>query len=110
MPDKARELAEVIKTTREFVELKQARSLIEKTANLKDIVVEFNKRQMELYSGRLSAGQAQEKSAQLGKMYENISKVPEIDRFLKALKQFNDMLSGIMKTVNDSLDTEIRLR
>jgi cell fate (sporulation/competence/biofilm development) regulator YlbF (YheA/YmcA/DUF963 family) len=110
LSDKAKELVEAIKNTGEFVELKKARSIVENNTILKDKVVQFNKTQMELYSNKISMKEAEVKRAELDKMLNNMSGIPEINRFLKAVKMFNSMMEGIIKTVNNSLDAEIRLK
>lgn len=109
MKEKARDLMEEVRSTKEFAELKQAKSVIDKNKALKSQVEEFNKQQMLLYSGKLSAKEAEAKVAELNKKFGDISKIPEVDRFLKASKQFNEVMSKVYKSMNDSIDAELKL-
>lgn len=108
LKNKSKELAEIIKSTREFAELKQARINIEKDSGLKSQVEEFNRQQMAFLSGKFSGKDADSKAAELDNKFKTISRVPEADRYLKASKQFNDMMYGIYKSINDTIDSALK--
>lgn len=110
LQDKARELVELIKSTSEFSQLKQARSVLDKNRSLRDEMEHFNKRQSELYSGKLSVKEAESRTAELNRKYSELSKIPEVDKLLKASKQFNDMLAKFYKTIGDSLEKELKAK
>ena len=108
MNDKAKELAAIILNTKEFGELKQARSIIYKNYELRGKVDAFVKEEEALYSGRLSASDAEKRAAALKKVFEGLSSIPEVDRFLKAQKSFSAMLQNVYKIINDTLDATLK--
>lgn len=105
--EKARELANFLKSTAEFNELKQSKAGIDRNRSLKAEVEEYDRKQKALFSGKY-AGDAETGMRELGKRYESMSKIPEIDRYLKAAKAFNDILAELYKTVNDSISDSLR--
>ena len=107
---KAWEFVDAIKDTKEFKELLQAKSHIEQNSSLKSQVREFNKRLSSIYSSNNSAKVIESKASELNKQFENLSKIPEVQRFLKASKEFNTMMIKVYKTMNESVEEELRLR
>lgn len=105
---KAKELTDSIKGTREFMELKQAKANIDKNKDLKIQVEEFVKKQTELFTSNKPGKEAESKAAELNKKFETLSKIPEVDKFLKAGKVFNDMMVRTYKSVSDSLESELK--
>jgi cell fate (sporulation/competence/biofilm development) regulator YlbF (YheA/YmcA/DUF963 family) len=108
LSEKTRELAETIKLTKEFNELKQAKAYIDKNTSLKNEVEEFSKMQLQLYSGKLSSREVETKAAELNKTYTSMSKIPEIDRYLKATKQFNDIMTNVYKSINEYISMNLK--
>lgn len=108
--EKSREFVEAIKGTREYMELIQAKANIEKNASLKSEVVEFNKRQMEIFSGKLSVKEAENRMSELNNKFGNLSKMPEVDSFVKTSKKFSDMMTRVYKSMNDSIEAELKLK
>ena len=106
--EKARELAGEIMSTREFSEVKQAKGVIDKNRELRAKIEDFKKKEADLYGGRLSSSEAQQKAAELTKLFESLSKIPEISRFLKAEKDFNTMLQRTYKTLGDTLESALK--
>lgn len=108
--EKTMELVSIIKSTGEFAELKQAKTIIERNRTLRNEVDQFNKQQMEVYSGKLSAKEAEARIAELNKKFGNLSKIPEVDSFLKATGRFNEMLAKVYKNINESIEADLRLK
>lgn len=106
--EKAVEMASELKRTAEFAELKQAKAAIDKYPVLRQELESFNKRQTALYSSKLSASETASRLEQLGKKYEELSKVPEIDRYLKTSKAFNTLLASALKEVNAAIEAELK--
>ncbi|MCX7922603.1 MAG: YlbF family regulator [Clostridia bacterium] len=106
--DKAKELAIIIMSTREFSELKQARSTIDKNRELKSKIEDFKKKEESLYSGKLPTNEAQQRAMELKSMFQSLSTIPEIDKFLKAEKDFNSMLQKVYKTIGDTLESTLK--
>jgi cell fate (sporulation/competence/biofilm development) regulator YlbF (YheA/YmcA/DUF963 family) len=105
--DKARDLASLIKNTAEFNELRQAKSYIDRNRSLRAEMDEYDRKQTAIFSGKYS-GNAEAGMRELGRKFENMSKIPEVDRYLKAARAFNDVLAGVFKTINDSISDSLR--
>ena len=99
-----------VKQTKEFNELVQAKNYIEKKPVLKNEVLEFNKRLATIYSSNKSTNVIEAKVTELNKQFGSLSKNPEVDRFIKASKTFNDMMVKVYKSINDSIESELKLR
>jgi cell fate (sporulation/competence/biofilm development) regulator YlbF (YheA/YmcA/DUF963 family) len=106
--EKAIELAMELKRTPDFVELRQAKTAIDRVPALRQELEAFNKSQNSLYSSRLPSSEAASRMEQLSKKYAELSKVPEIDRYLKAAKAFNTLLANALKEVNGSIEAELK--
>jgi len=105
-----RDFINSIKYTREYTELLQSKVNIERNSSLKNEVIEFNKRLGEIYSSNKSAGVIELKIKELNRQFGSLSQLPEVDRFLKASKAFNDMMVTVYKTMNDSIEADLRLK
>ncbi len=106
--EKAVELASELIRTGDFAELKQAKAAIDRYPALRRELESFNKRQVALYSSKLSASETAARLEQLGEKYEELAKVPEIGRYLEASKAFNTLLAGALKEVNASVEAELK--
>ena len=106
--EKAVELAMELKRTADFAELKQAKIAIDRYPSLRRELEDFNKRQTVLYNSRLSASEAASRLEQLGKKYEELSNVNEINRYLKASKAFNTLLASALKEINAVIEAELK--
>lgn len=108
--DAARDFINNMKSTREYTELLDSKTNIERNLSLKNEVIEFNKRLGEIYSSNKSADVIELRIKELNKQFGSLSRLPEVDRFLKASKAFNDMMFKIYKTMNDSIEADLRLK
>jgi cell fate (sporulation/competence/biofilm development) regulator YlbF (YheA/YmcA/DUF963 family) len=108
--DSAWGFVNAIKSTREFSELIQAKSNIEKNPSLKNEVYEFNRKLGEIYSSNMSANMIETKVSELNKQFGSLSRILEVDRFLKASKAFNDMMAKVYKTVNEAIEADLKLK
>lgn len=108
--EKARELASAIMGTREYNELKQARNAIDSKREVKSKMDDFKAREKSLYDTRLSPKDAEAKAAELNKLFQDLSKIPEVDRYIKAEKEFTNVLNQAYKTVSDTLESGIKTR
>lgn len=106
--EKAKEFIDAIKQTREFIELKQARANIDRNKSLKSQVDEFTKIQMELFSSNKPSKETETRVTELNNKFQTLSKIAEVDRFLKAGKTFNDMMLRTYKSISDSIEKELK--
>lgn len=106
----ARDFVSIIKSTREFDELVQAKNYIERNSSLKSEVLKFSRRLADIYSSNKSAKVIESKVTELYSQFGSLSKITEVDRFLKASKTFNDMMIKVYRSMNDSIEAELKLR
>lgn len=99
-----------IKSTREFSELLQAKTFIENNPSLKNEVNEFNRKLGEIYSSNMSANMVEAKVSELNSQFSSLSRIPEVDRFLKASKGFNEMMVKVYKIMNESIQADLKLK
>jgi len=106
---KAKELAEILKNTKEFSELKLAKSNIDLNKNLKIKIEDFKKKEQELFKLAKSGKDTKARAEELNKIFYTLSKIPEVDQFIKAEKQFNDnVVVKAYKAINDSIDSALK--
>lgn len=108
--DSAWGFVSAIKSTREFSELIQAKTYIEKNPSLKNEVNEFNRKLGEIYSTNMSTNMIETKVSELNRQFGSLSRIPEVDRFLKASKAFNDMMVKVHKLINESIEADLKLK
>lgn len=106
--DRVRELTSAITATKEYSELKQAKTVIDKSKDLRGKIGDFKKKEESLYKEKLSASEAQKKASELNKVFEGLTAIPEIKRFVKAEKDFNDMMQRVFKAISDSLESTLK--
>lgn len=106
--DKAKELTNAVMGTKEYTELKQAKSVIDKNKELRSKIEDFKKKEDALYKGKLSSSEAQKRATELNKIFENLNSIPEVNRFVNAEKSFNDMLQKVYRQVNDTLEASLK--
>lgn len=106
--DKAKELAIAIMDTKEFLELKRSKSIIDKKTELKNKIEAFKNKESTLYSGKLSASEEQQRVLELRKAFESLSSIPEIAEFLKAERNFNSLIQKVYKTIGSTLESSIK--
>ncbi|KXZ39698.1 Cell fate regulator YlbF, YheA/YmcA/DUF963 family (controls sporulation, competence, biofilm development) [Alkalithermobacter thermoalcaliphilus JW-YL-7 = DSM 7308] len=101
--DKAKDLANSIKETKEFIEFKQAKKVIDSNDELRKKLEEFQKKQMEVYSQSASSKDMNRRMVVLNKKFKEISQIPEIERFLAASKELNDIVSKVYKIISENI-------
>ncbi|MEN6316646.1 MAG: YlbF family regulator [Clostridiaceae bacterium] len=99
-----------IKSTREFIELIQTKNIIERNSSLRKDVNEFSNKLKEIYSSSSSANEIEVKVQDLNRQFGSLFKSPDVNRFLKASKLFNDMMFKVYKSISDSLETELKFK
>lgn len=106
--DSIRGLCEGVQASPEFSKLKQAKALIAKNPGLKREMEEFNAVQKQLYTKKMSTADAEAKVKQLNAKYEGLSKIPEVQVYLKTLEEFDRMMSRIYSAIGDSLEKNLQ--
>ena len=106
---KIKEFVNILKNTKEFSELKQAKSNIDTNKSIKSKIEDFKKREQELIKMANSGKDTKAKAEELNRIFDGLSKIPEVDKFLTAEKQFNDnVMLKAYKAISDSIDSELK--
>ena len=100
LDEKLREFADIIKRTREFCELKQAKAVVESKSDLSAKVAEFREKDRELFLGKYSGEEVRIRAARLNQLFEVLAKIPEVERLLKAEKEFSEILQSVYKSIS----------
>lgn len=106
--EKAAELAAELKRTPDFMELRRAKTAVDAIPALKQELGAFNRQQASLYSTSLSSSETSSRLEQLNRKYAELSRIPEIARYLKASKAFNTVLGNALGEVNSSIESGLK--
>lgn len=99
----AKALASSIKMSKEFIELNNSKSILERNRNLKKQLDSYLYKQTNIYSRYQPGQQMEEKLAQLNKEYENFFRSSEVNNYLLAAQRFNEMMEKIYKYIESEL-------
>lgn len=108
LKNKAAELADALKASVEFAELKQAKAAIDRNRNLKNEVEDLKRKQTVVYSGRISAKEAESRIADINKIFGRLSEIPEFKRYMDTTVKFNEVLNETFRLINESIETGLR--
>lgn len=104
--NKAKEIAELIKSTREFAELKQAKMSLDSNKGLAARIESFKKKESKLMSSGVEISESSIR--QLQKEFNELSGYQEVARFLKAERAVSDMLFNVQKVISDLIEAALR--
>jgi cell fate (sporulation/competence/biofilm development) regulator YlbF (YheA/YmcA/DUF963 family) len=108
--DSAKDFVSAVKSTKEYTEFLQAKGNIEKNSSLKNQLYDFNTKLEEIYSSSKSPSMAETKVSELNRQFSGFFKTPEVDRFLKASTAFNEMMMKVYKSINESIDADLKFK
>lgn len=103
--DYAHQLARALKNSDEFRQYKRLQGEVQKSPQLKQMIDDFHKRQIELQAAQLS-GQTMDasKTEQLQKLYEIMAKDPLAAEFLHSEMRFSQLISDVYKIIGEAVD------
>lgn len=105
--DKAHELANSLKTSKEFNDFKEAKAEIEKDAKTKEMVYDFKKKQFELQTEQFTGKEPdKEKVANLHNLYNILIVNPQISKYFEAEYRFSQMISDVYKIIGESVEMD----
>lgn len=106
--DKANELADALKNSREFLDFKEAKEMVEKDQKTKEMVFEFKKKQFELQTEQFSGKEPdKEKVANLHNLYNILIANKDISRYFETEYRFSQMISDVYKTLGDAVEMDL---
>lgn len=105
--DKAHELANALKESKEFNDFRNAKELVEKDVKTKEIVYDFKKKQFELQAEHFSGKEPDsEKVANLHNLYNILIANTEISKYFETEFRFSQMISDVYKIIGDSVEMD----
>ena len=103
--DKAHELGNALKTSKEFIDFKAAKEAVEKDPKTKEMVYDFKKKQFELQTEQFSGKEVdKEKVANLHNLYNIMIANSDISDYFEAEYRFSQMISDVYKIIGESVD------
>ncbi len=102
-----KEIIAYLANTREFNELRNSKLEVSKNPNIKQSINQFQKKQEALYSQKLSQSQVNSLMNELNKDYEQLSSIPQINRYFKAVEDFNNLMGQVIKELNTSIERKL---
>ncbi|MDT3698762.1 MAG: YlbF family regulator [Thermincola sp.] len=107
--DKAKDFTDAIKKTREYIELKQAHSIINKNSGLKKKADEIKKKQHEILVNYKSGQKNQDpKILELSEELKRVMEIPELNRYFIAGNNFHNMMSKIYMLINEAIESDLK--
>ncbi|MDP4180428.1 MAG: YlbF family regulator [Bacillota bacterium] len=106
--DIANNLAAAIKSSNEYISLKQAKKVIDTNLELKKKVTEFKQKEQTIITSGMSRKDVEIKLAELNKAFEELSKIPEINNYLMLERQLSITLQNAFTVIKDSIDRDLR--
>lgn len=108
--DKAHELAGALKDSKEFLDFKAAKELVDKDEKTKEMVYDFKKKQFELQADHFAGREPdKEKVANLHNLYNILITNADISKYFEAEYRFSQMISDVYKIIGDSVDIDFDL-
>ena len=102
--DTVNKLAEEIKTSSEYMDLKNAKQAINIMPEYKKKIDEFNKLRYEEQLNSMQTGKTDEaKMIDIQNMYKEMIEIPEIRKYFDAELKFNVMLGDVNRIISESV-------
>lgn len=102
--DKANELGQALKSSKEYLEYIEAKNKILADDNNKEILKDFQKKQQEIQMMAINGKEvAPEKMAKIQDMYKVLVENPQIKEYFDIEVRFNVMLADINKIIAESV-------
>lgn len=102
--DAAHQLANAIKEAEEFKQFRKLESEVKENPNLKGMVEDFQKRQLEIQAAQLSGRQPDpKKMEQMQELFTVITKDAKAAEYFQAEMRFNQMMTDVSKILGDAM-------
>ncbi|UKS24355.1 YlbF family regulator [Paenibacillus sp. HWE-109] len=107
--DKAYELANAIKTSTEYQDMKESRAQVDQDSSSKSLLEDFRLRQNELQQ-QMAGGQMppQEEMEQLQKLYEQLALNPRINQLFDAERRLSVVLEDVQRIIAEPLQAMLK--
>jgi len=92
-------LANEIRSTKEYKELKEAKSNLDKYTDIKQEIQMLQKKQMELYKSSKAEREIQKQTNEINKRFQKLANIPEVEKLTKSGENFNKMMNKIYQDI-----------
>ena len=107
--DTANRLAQEIKTSEEYVTYKKAKEFIDLKPDLKEKIVDFQKKRYEAQISAMQTGKEdEEKLKVVQELYAELIQIEEVKRYFDSELKFNVMLADVNKIISDAVEDVIK--
>ena len=105
--DCAHQLARALKTSDEYLSFKKSREEILKNPKLKEMIEDFQKKQIKIQGLRLTGKEIEESQLQqIQKLYEILMKDPTANEYFQAEMRFSRLMNDIHKIISEAVPIE----
>lgn len=102
--DTVNKLAEEIKTSKEYVDLKNAKEVIKSNIEYQTKISNFNKLRYEEQLNSLQTGKTDEtKMQEIQKIYSELIQIEDIKKYFDAELKFNVVLADVNKIISEAV-------
>jgi cell fate (sporulation/competence/biofilm development) regulator YlbF (YheA/YmcA/DUF963 family) len=106
--DKAHELAEELKQSPEFADMKAARKAVEDNPSSKQVLQDYHGKQMEIQAMELMGKEIDnDKLGDFDLLAKQMEGDPHVNQYFFCEKKMIEILSNIQKILTDALDVRI---
>ena len=100
-------LVNEIKSSKEFLDFKEAKANLNKYRDLKREVEMLQKKQMMLLKSNKSPKEIQREAKEIDEQFQRLSKNPEVSKVITAGESFNKMMSKIYQDISKMISSEL---
>lgn len=106
--DKAYELSQALKESREYKEFKSISEIIDNNPKNKEMLMDFKKKQFELQASQMMGKEPpKEKIEQLQQLYGILIANPDISKYFEAEYRFERLVSDIYRIIGDAIEIKV---
>ena len=102
--DTVNKLAEELKNSKEYLDLKNAKEIIKSNLEYKTKITKFNKLRYEEQLNSIQTGKTnEEKMHEIQKMYSELIQIEEVKNYFDAELKFNVILADVNKIISEAV-------
>lgn len=100
-------LTQALTNTKEFIELKQARAVINSSQKSVEVLEKLQKKQELIYNGSVSQDKLPQYMKEVDSDYRTLSQIPEIGRYFTASEDFSRLITNVFNEINSSVEKKM---
>lgn len=100
-------LTQALTNTKEFIELKQARAVIDSNPKSVEVLDKLQKKQELIYNGSVSPDKLPQYMKEVDSDYRTLAQIAEIGRYFKASEDFSRLITNVFNEINSLVEKKI---